>query len=94
MEWHEGRPKLMLTGHRSAEEVVDIFASAMVDVAGVDEVVGDTIFVAADDPSWPVDAADFEWLCGVIRDTLASYGITSVELSFVPVPTVDRAESP
>ncbi len=92
MEWHEGRPRLKLTGHPSAEEVDGIFAAFMVDVAGVAEVAGDTVFIAADDPAWPVDGADVEWLCGVIRDTLASHGITGIELSYVPVPTADRAE--
>lgn len=94
MEWHEGRPRLRLTGHRSVEEVVAIFASAIVDVAGVVEVVGDEVLIAADDPSWPADVADVEWLCGVIRNTLASHGITGVELSFVPVLTADRADRP
>jgi hypothetical protein len=92
MEWHEGRPRLKLTGHRSAKDVAAIFASSMVDVAGVVEVVGGAVFVAADDPAWPVDAADVEWLCGVIRDTLASHGITGIELTLIPGPTADRAE--
>ena len=92
MEWHEGRPRLKLTCHRSAEEIDAIFASFMVDVAGVVGPEDDSVLVAADDPAWPVDAADFEWLCGIIRDTLASHGITVIEMSFLPAPTAARAE--
>jgi hypothetical protein len=92
MEWHEGRPRLKLTCHRSAEEIDAIFASFMVDVAGVVGAEGDAVLVAADDPAWPVDATDFDWLCGVIRDTLASHGITGIEMSFVPAPAAGPAE--
>jgi hypothetical protein len=89
VEWHEGRPRLKLTGHPSADAVDAVFASAMVDMAGVVGVEGDAVLVAADDPAWPTDAADYEWLCGVIRDTLAAWGITGIELSFVPARAPD-----
>ena len=92
MEWHEGRPRLKLTGHRSSEEVDAIFSSSMVDVAYVVETVGDAVFIVADDPAWPTDPADFEWLCSVTRDTLAKYGITGIELSFLPGRVAKHAE--
>jgi hypothetical protein len=92
MEWHEGRPRLKLTCCRSAEELDAIFSSFLVDVAGVVGTADDSVLVVADDPSWPVDAADYDWLCGVIRDTLASHGITGVQMAFVPAPTAGRAE--
>jgi hypothetical protein len=84
MEWHEGRPRLKLTGHRSAQEVDAIFSSSMVDVAGVVDVVDDAVIIVADDPTWPTDPADFEWLCSIVRETLAGNGITGIELSFIP----------
>ena len=49
MEWHTGRPRLQLTGHRLAEEVEAVFASSLVDVAYVIETTTDAIFVVADD---------------------------------------------
>jgi hypothetical protein len=84
MEWHTGRPRLQLTGHRSAEEVKAVFASSLVDVAYVIETTTEAIFIVADDLSWPVDSNDYDWLCSVIRETLAAHGIYGLELSLVP----------
>jgi hypothetical protein len=82
--WYDGQPLLALTGYRSTEEVEAVFASSLVDVAYAVGRVDDGVLVAADDARWPVDAADYEWLCSVIREALANYGITGVELSLVP----------
>src|SRR4051794_2081447 len=84
MAWYEGRPRLKLTGHRSAEEVRAVFESFLVDVAYAVEVTPDAVFVAADDPRWPADPEDYEWLCSIVRGTLADSGITGVALSFLP----------
>ena len=84
MAWHDGQPLLRLTGYRSPEEVEAVFASSLVDVAYAVGRVGDGVLVAADDARWPVDASDYEWLCSVIREALANYGITDAELSLVP----------
>ena len=84
MEWHEGRPRLKLTGHHSAETVEDIFASSMVDVAYVIEATPDAVLIVADDASWPADREDYDWLCTVIRETLADYGVKGIEMAFVP----------
>ena len=59
---------------------------------GVVEIEDDAVFVAADDPAWPTDPAEFEWLCSVIRETLAANGITGIELSFVPGRAANCAE--
>jgi len=85
MEWYEGRPQLRLTGHRSAEEVEAVFASSLVDVAYVIEATGDIVSIVADNPEWPVDAADYAWLCSVIKETLADNGINGIELSLAPI---------
>lgn len=61
-----------------------LFASSLVDVAYAVGRDGDGVLVAADDARWPVDGADYEWFCSVIREALANYGITRVELSLVP----------
>lgn len=92
MEWYDDQPRLKLTGHQSAEEVEEVFASSMVDVAYVVEVVDDAVFIVADDDAWPVDTADFEWLCGITRDILASYGIIGIELVLVPSRKLAQAE--
>jgi hypothetical protein len=84
MEWYEGRPQLRLTGHRSAELIEGVFESSMVDVAYVIEATDDSVSIVADDPKWPKDAADYQWLCSVIKGTLADNGISGVELSLVP----------
>ena len=84
MAWYDGQPLLRLTGYRSTEDVEAVFASSLVDVAYAVGRVGDGVLVAADDARWPVDASDYEWLCSVIRQALANYGITDVELSLVP----------
>lgn len=81
MSWHQGRPRLKLTGHRSAEDVDMVFASSLGDVAHVVEVVSDAVYIVADNPAWPTDQADYEWLCSVIKETLAADGITGIELS-------------
>jgi hypothetical protein len=85
MEWYEGRPQLKLTGYRSADEVDSVFDSCTVDVAYVVEKATDAIFIVADDPEWPLDQADYEWLCSIVKETLATNGITGIELSLVPI---------
>lgn len=84
MDWYEGRPRLKLTGHRSAEEVDAVFSSYLLDVAYVIEATADAVWIVADDPAWPADPADYEWLRSVITETLADNEICGVELSFVP----------
>jgi hypothetical protein len=84
MAWYDDRPRLKLTGHSSADEVDAVFASSLVDVAYVIETTEAAVFVVADDPAWPTDGADYEWLCSVIKDTLAEYGMLGIELSLLP----------
>jgi hypothetical protein len=84
MTWHEGRPRLKLTGHCSAEEVDAIFASFLVDVAYVIEETAEAVYIVADDAAWPTDRTDYDWLCSIIKETLANNGIQGVELSLVP----------
>jgi len=84
MDWHSGRPRLKLTGHCSAEEVERVFSTSMVDVAGVVEANPEAVYIAADDDGWPNAQADYEWLCSVVRETLAQNGIIGVALTFVP----------
>ncbi len=84
VEWHTGRARLKLTGHRSTDKVNDVFATSLVDVASVADVTGGAVYIAADNPAWPTDAADVEWLCSVVRVTLASRGIAGIQLSFIP----------
>ncbi|MCE9561086.1 MAG: hypothetical protein K8U57_03425 [Planctomycetes bacterium] len=78
------RPLLRLTGYRSAEEVEAVFGSFLVDVAGVVEMSPDAVLVAADDPAWPKDSEDYDWLCSVISEVLTANGIGGVEMKFVP----------
>jgi hypothetical protein len=77
-------PRLKLTGYGCAKEVDDVFGACLVDVAYVEEIYPDSILVVADDPAWPKDQVDYDWLCSVITETLRHNGITGVELSFVP----------
>jgi hypothetical protein len=83
MEWHKGRPRLRLAGYRSANEVEEIFASFLVDVAYVVGGTPDALHVVADDPAWPADSEDYNWLCEVIRETLATHGIMDIELALL-----------
>ena len=83
MEWHFGWPRIRLTGYRSAEDVETVFAFSLVDVAYVIEATPEAVYIVADDPAWPTDPKDYEWLCSVIRETLAADGIKGVELSLV-----------
>jgi hypothetical protein len=81
MSWHAGQPHLKLTGHPSPERIDEIACSQLVDVAYVVEATSEAVYFVADDPAWPTDEADFEWLCSVIRETLAEHGILDVALS-------------
>lgn len=83
MSWHAGRPRLKLTGHPSPEQIDAIFSSELVDVAYVVEATPEAVSFLADDPDWPNDPTDYEWLCSLIRDTLAEHGIRDVAFSLV-----------
>jgi hypothetical protein len=87
MEWFDGRPRIKLTGHRSAEEIDTIFSRSLVDVAYVIDATSDAVFIVADDPEWPSNAEDRDWLFSIINETLVSEGITNCQLSFVPNST-------
>ena len=77
-------PRLKLTGYQSASQIDSIFASRMVDVAYVDEITDDGIYVIADNPDWPSDSRDFDWLCSAIRETLEQCGVANVRIESAP----------
>jgi hypothetical protein len=81
MAWYDGRPRLKMIGHTSADAVEAIFASSMVDVAYVVETTNDALYIVADDPKWPANPAEYEWLCSVIQETLGDHGIGRIHLS-------------
>jgi len=84
MEWFSGRRRIKLTGHRSAEEIDAIFARSLVDVAYVIEATEYAIIIVADDPAWPEDDTDRDWLFSVITVSLAYEGVTNIQLSIIP----------
>ena len=84
MSWHSGRQRLKLTGYPSAEQVNAIFASSLVDVAYVVETTPEVAYIVADDSDWPSNPTEYEWLCSMIRDTLAEHGIRDVALAMTP----------
>ena len=63
MAWFDGRPRIRLTGYRCAADVDEVFSRDLVDVAYVIETGQDAIFIVADNPAWPADAADQESGC-------------------------------
>lgn len=70
-----------MTGHTSTDAVEKLFASSLVDVAYVIETTNDAIYMVADDPEWPADADEYEWLCSIIKEALLDQGIGSIHLS-------------
>jgi hypothetical protein len=77
-------PRLKMTGYESASQIDSIFGSFMVDVAYIDEITDDCIFIYADDDIWPADQRDYEWLCSTITETLNEHGIKGANLELVP----------
>jgi hypothetical protein len=77
-------PRLKLTGDISAEQVDMIFASYMVDIAHIDEIKPDAVYIIADNPRWPTDTEDYQWLCEIIISTLQEHGIEGALLTFEP----------
>lgn len=71
------RQRIKLTGFRDASVIDAIFASSMVDVAYIDEIVPDAIYVISEDPD---NTADFTWLREIISQTLKDQGIEGVTI--------------
>jgi hypothetical protein len=73
--------RMRIGGFRDASIIEDIFASSMVDVAYVDEVTPDAIYVIGD--VW-IDfdrPEDFAWVKDVIETTLEEYGVRELEIT-------------
>jgi len=76
---------LRLDGYTDSAAVDDAFASSLVDVAYIDEITPEAIFVLPDQAgSIDLDnPKDVEWLTDVIVTTLAEYGQSGVRLTLV-----------
>ena len=78
--------RIKLVGSRDAKTIEDIFASSMVDVAYIDEVTPDTIYVIGDVGVDFEQSADFVWVKEIIETTLADYDVRNIEITLeVPV---------
>lgn len=67
--------RLKLSGYASADAVSDVFDSSMIDVAYIESIQDDGIIIFADDPNWPADEEDYEWLCSQVTQSLADTGL-------------------
>ncbi|HEV8000399.1 MAG TPA: hypothetical protein VGP63_10995 [Planctomycetaceae bacterium] len=66
--------RLKLEGYRSAAEVEDLFANVLVDIAYVDEVTDNAIYVIGDVGSDDyLDPDTFKWASELIREVLATW---------------------
>jgi hypothetical protein len=66
--------RIRITGFRNAKTIDEIFASSLVDVAYVDEVLPDAIYAISDVGVDLERPEDFAWVKGVIESTLARHG--------------------
>ena len=70
--------RIKLTGFADASRIDELFGSLMVDVAYIDHITPDTIYVISDDPP---ATADYPWIADIIRHVLAENGVTGVNIS-------------
>ena len=73
--------RIKIVGFEDAKEIEDVFASCMVDVAYVDEVTTDAIYVTGDVGIDFEKREDFEWVKEVIEVTMAHEGAEKLEIS-------------
>ena len=70
--------RIVLTGFTNADRIDGLFASRMVDVAYIDRMTPDAIYVISDDPP---ATADYPWIADIIQHVLTEEGITGVNIS-------------
>jgi hypothetical protein len=73
--------RIKLVGFGDAKTIEDIFASSMVDVAYIDEVTPDAIYVIGDIGINFERPEDFVWVKEVIEATLAQYNVRNLEIT-------------
>lgn len=69
--------RIKLTGYRDAGGIDNLIASWLVDVAYVDRIEDDAIYLISDDPP---ESADYPWIADILSHTLNKHGITGVNI--------------
>ncbi len=82
----DGNVRLQIMGlsNQAAARLGDIFGADLIDVVDLDEVTQDGGFLVCEFETWPEDSADFDWLCSLVRDTLAQRGIHGAQFALAP----------
>jgi hypothetical protein len=73
--------RIKIVGFNDANVIKDIFASSMVDVAYIDEVTPDAIYIIGDVGIDFQKPDDFEWIKEVIEDTLAQHDLRNLRIT-------------
>ena len=71
--------RIKLSGYRNPNSIIELFASHFVDVAYVDEVLEDCVYLVADSPSG-FDREEFVWFKEVCELTFARYGLAGITI--------------
>ena len=79
--------RIKLTGYADAGVVEHIFTSSLVDVAYLDEVAEDGIYVVAENQLDLGDPGNLEWITSVIQSTLQSSAQHRITLELEHPPT-------
>ena len=69
--------RIKLTGYRDAGEIDNLIASWLVDVAYVDRIEDDAIYLISDEPP---ESADYPWIADILSHTLTKHGIAGVTI--------------
>ena len=73
--------RIKITGFNEAKVIEDVFASSMVDVAYIDEITTDAIYIVGDVGIDFEKPTDFKWIKEIIEDTLAQYNVMKFEIT-------------
>ena len=69
--------RIKLTGYRDTDEIDNLIASWLVDVAYVDRIEDDAIYLISDEPP---ESADYHWIADILSHTLTKHGIVGVNI--------------
>jgi hypothetical protein len=73
--------RIKIVGFEDARTIEDVFASDMVDVAYVDQITPDAIYVIGDVGIDFERPEDFAWVKEAIEATLAQYNVTNLGIT-------------
>jgi hypothetical protein len=75
--------RVKLTSYSDATEVEDLFASSLVDVAYVDDIGPDGIYISGDDCIDLSSPKDYAWVTSLIEGVLRDHGIVGIRMEAI-----------